>query len=394
LPGGGAAAVWPAPERPVLSAAFDVVQLDMRSRGDRRLFIDLTYDLAKSHPMWHPGFRLYWNELLDPRRNPYWRAREAAFFAVRCGRRVVARGGVVAPGAIPQHTGAATLVMPDFVADAAASGALFDALFAQARSYGAGKLIGPMNPDIHHDIGIQVDGFAHRNAVFMGYQPPYYSEHIVAAGFEPLADFEAWQLDTRRSAPDPQLEKLARRVERSGRLRIRAADPKRFDDELLVFHRLYSESFADHWGFVPPTWEEFTFIASDLRHVLRRGMALVAELDGEPVGFVLAMPDLHAIVPRHARGRLSPWVLARTLWRWRSLADVRVMLAGVLPAHRRLGVHLPLFWRLRSVLPDLGIPRAEISWVLRDNGPMRRALPLLGARPAKTYRLYARRLSP
>jgi hypothetical protein len=394
LPGGGACAVVPEPERPVTTATFEVVQLDMRSRGDRRLFIDLPYELARSHAAWHPGFRFYWNELLDPRRNPSWQAREAAFFVVRRGSRVVARGGVLAPGAIPQHAEAATLVMPDFVNDAAASGALFDTLFAQARGYDAGELIGPMNPDIHHDIGIQVDGFAHRNAVFMGYQPSHYSEHMGAAGFKALADFEAWQLDGSLCEADPQLEALARRVERSGRLRIRAADPRRFDDELLVFHRLYSESFADHWGFVPPTWEEFTFIASDLRYVLRRGMALVAELDGEPVGFVLAVPDLYAIVPRHARGRLSPGVVARTLWRWRSLTDARIMLAGVLPAHRRLGVHLPLFWRLRSGLLDLGFSRAEISWVLQENEPMRRALPLLGARPVKTYRLYARRLSP
>jgi hypothetical protein len=394
LPGAGACAVGPPPERPVTNAAFEVVQLDMRSRADRRLFIDLAYGLAKSHPAWHPGFRLYWNELLDPRRNPSWQGRRAVFFAVRCGSRVVARGGVIAPGIVPQHADAATLVMPDFVDDPAASCALFDTLFEQARSYGAGELIGPMNPDIHHDIGIQVDGFAHRNAVFMGYQPPYYSEHMVAAGFAVLADFEAWHLDASTCEADPRLETLAQRVERSGRLRIRTADPKRFDDELLVFHRLYSASFADHWGFVPPTWEEFTFIASDLRYVLRRGMALVAELDGKPVGFVLAMPDLHAIVPRHARGRLSPWVLARTLWSWRSLKDARIMLAGVLPEHRRLGVHLPLFWRLRSGLLDLGISRAEISWVLQENGPMRRALPLLGARPAKTYRLYAKRLSP
>ncbi len=32
--------------------------------------------------------------------------------------------------------------------------------------------------------------------------------------------------------------------------------------------------------------------------------------------------------------------------------------------------------------------RAELSWILEDNVPMRRMIEALGARPYKTYRIY------
>ena len=64
----------------------------------------------------------------------------------------------------------------------------------------------------------------------------------------------------------------------------------------------------------------------------------------------------------------------------------------MLPAYRRHGIHLPLFYRIARAIFDLGFRGGEISWVLAENRPMVRALPLLGARRTKTYRLYGKRL--
>jgi GNAT superfamily N-acetyltransferase len=373
--------------------AADIVELFPRRRRDRDLFTGLPFDLARSFPSWQPGIRRLNADIVHPGRNPFWRTHTGWFFAARQAGRVVGRMAVIQPGSIPQRPGAAVLAFPDFIDDEHVVSALLDAVCERACAQGASELIGPLNPDIHHDIGIQVSGFEHRNAVFMSYQPPYYARQLEAAGFLPLLDAQAWSLHHDTFLRAGRLRRLVDRVERRPELRIRSADVGRFDDELQIFFHLYSEAFADHWGFVRPTWDEFRFLASDLRYLLRQNLALIAEWDGKPVGFVVGVPDIYEILPHGSTGRLTiPFVL-NLLRRWRSISLVRVMIAGVLPRYRRLGIHAPLFYRMADAIFDLGLHGGEISWVVQDNEGMAEALPLLGARPTKAYRLFTRDLS-
>jgi hypothetical protein len=338
--------------------------------------------------MWQPGLRRLHADLVHPGRNPFWSERRGSFFVCRRGGRVVGRMAVVDPGQIPERPEAAVLAFPDFVDDEAVSGCLFDAIRTRASECGAACLIGPMNPNIHHDVGIQTSGHERRNAVFMGYQPPYYEAHFERAGFRRLADFEAWELYGDSFLSDGRLLRLVERVERRQALSIRPANLKRFDSELRLFHQLYTGAFSDHWAFATPSWEEFEFIAGDLRHVLRSRMTLIAEWEGRPVGFVLGIPDFYQILPKYTGGRITPRLLFDTWRRWRTVDEVRVMITGVLPDFRRHGIHLPLFYRVASEIFDMGFRGGEISWVLTENDPMAKVLPLLGSRRTKTYRVY------
>jgi hypothetical protein len=284
------------------------------------------------------------------------------------------------------------LAYPDFVEETAVAERLFEAALARARDQRARELVGPLNPDIHHDVGILVRGHGQPNAILMGYQPPYYGAFFDAWGFRELAAFEAWRLtrDTFRS--DGRLRQAVHRVERCRGFQLRTVDLGAFDRELALFFRLYCGAFVDHWGFTAPSWEEFHFLAGDLRYLLRGSLALVAEWHGEPVGFALGVPDVYAILPRSARGRLTPGLLAAVLARWRRVREVRVMIAGVLPPFRRHGIHLPLFYRMAEGVFALGYDGGEVSWVMSGNRPMVRALSLLGASHAKTYRVYSKDL--
>ncbi|MBR9988503.1 MAG: hypothetical protein KFH98_02050 [Gemmatimonadetes bacterium] len=374
------------------SSSPEIVELFLNRRSDRDRFVSVPFTLARAFPSWQPGIRRLHADVVHPSRNPFWRRRRGWFFIARQEGRTVGRMAVIEPGCIPQRPSAAVLAFPDFIDDAGVVRALIDAVCSRAREHGASELIGPLNPDIHHDIGIQVSGFEQRNAVFMGYQPSYYARRLEAEEFLPFMDAHAWSLYHDTFLRTGRLRGLAERVERRPELRIRSADPSRFDDELEVFFHLYSEAFADHWGFSRPTWDEFAFVASDLRYIIRKHLALIAEWNGEPVGFALGVPDIYEILPNNASGRLTiPFVL-HMLRRWRSISLVRVMIAGVLPGYRRLGIHAPLFYRMASAIFDLGLRGGEISWVVQDNEGMSESLPLLGARTTKTYRLYTRSL--
>ena len=362
------------------------------ARGrDRRAFAALPFALARTVAAWQPGLRKYHHDLIHPKRNPFWKDRDASFFVAERQRRIVGRIAVVT-GCIKDRPEAALLAFPDFTDDPDVTDPLFEVAEARARERGARALVGPMNPDIHHDVGIQISGHERRNAIFMGYQPPYYARHFERRGYQRLQDFAAWRLDRDTFIAGGRLERLVRRVEQQQALRIREINLRQFPRELEIFHRLYSGAFADHWGFAAPSWEEFRFIAGDLRYVLRGRMALIAEWNGVPVGFVLGVPDLYAILPKRTSGRLTPTLAIELLARWHTVDEARVMIAGVLPAYRKFGVHLSLFHRVAREIFDLGFRGGEISWVLAENRPMAKVLPLLGAHCTKVYRLFEKRL--
>lgn len=370
----------------------EIVEVFPAQRRDRRLFAQLPFTLAREHDAWQPGLLRMHEDLIHPQRNPFWRARRCSFFVALHAGRVVGRLAVIDPGSIPDRADQAVLAFPDFVDDPAVVERLFAAVEARAAERGARGLIGPLNPNIHHDVGIQISGHARRNAAFMGYQPPYYQAHFEFRGFRRLADFDAWALYRTTFLADGRLQRLAGRVERQPALRIRPVDLRDFKRELELFYRLYAGAFADHWAFAAPSWEEFQFIAGDLRYILRANMALIAEWNGEPVGFVLGVPDFYAIVPKYSGGRMTPRFILDLLLRWRRIEEARVMIAGVLPAYRQHGIHLALFYRVACEIFALGFKGGEISWVLADNQPMTKALPLLGAERTKTYRLYEKAL--
>lgn len=360
------------------------------NKVDRRRFVGLPFRLAEGHEPWNPGMRFLAEKLIDPTGYPPWSKRATSFLVAMRGARIVGRMAVLSPGCVRDRPDAATLAFPDFEDDAEVVDALLAAVLGRVRAWGATSLIGPFNPDLHHDVGILVEGFEHRNALFMGYQPRYYAEHFRRTGFSPLQDFHAWGLFEDLFRRDGRLLRLTERVESNPSFSIRSLELGRYDDELRLMHRLYCAAFADHWGFIPPTWEEFRFIAGDMKRILRPEMMLVAQWDDEPIGFALGVPDLNTIIPTGTGGRVTPGLIWHLVRNRRRVDEVRVMIAGVLPEHRNRGAHLPLFYRIAEAIFSLGYRGGEISWVVGDNEDMERPLELLGSIRTKTWRVYER----
>jgi GNAT superfamily N-acetyltransferase len=118
----------------------------------------------------------------------------------------------------------------------------------------------------------------------------------------------------------------------------------------------------------------------------------VIEVEGEPVGVGLGLPDYNPIIKK-IDGRLFPFGWLRLLLERKKITKMRIVSTNVLPEWQRFGLGLVL---LERMLPDclaLGITDAEFSWVLESNNLSRGSLERAGLLPSKTYRLYDRSLS-
>src|SRR5690606_34656602 len=129
----------------------------------------------------------------------------------------------------------------------------------------------------------------------------YYPALVEAAGYVKAKDLLAYWLDD----PNPP-ERLVRGVERlqkAERIRIRSLDLRHFGDEVARIKEIYNSAWERNWGFVPMTDEEFAHLAKQLRPVVNAKLCAIAEVDGEPVGFALALPDFNRAL-KHVNGRL------------------------------------------------------------------------------------------
>ena len=130
-----------------------------------------------------------------------------------------------------------------------------------------------------------------------------------------------------------------------------------------------------------------------MKRILDPDLVLFVEHEGEPVGFLLALPNLNEVLVRIRDGRLFPRGLWTLLRHRKSVRSVRVILAGMLPEWQRRGVGSLLYTEIGRRVVGNGYDGAELSWVLEDNVLMNRAAELLGARVHKTWRVYRKGLA-
>jgi hypothetical protein len=190
---------------------------------------------------------------------------------------------------------------------------------------------------------------------------------------------------------EPRLEAISQRARRKG-FSARPVNLRDFDGEVKRLLEIYNEAWERNWGFVPLTEREFIAQANELRKILIPNLAVIVELEGEPVGFGLALPDFNQAI-RAANGRLLPFGIFKLLWRSRRIDGLRLLTLGIKRKYRIRGVDALLY--LELLRAGLALPKykwCECSWVLEDNLPMIRALELVKSRPSKVYRVYEKPL--
>jgi GNAT superfamily N-acetyltransferase len=238
-----------------------------------------------------------------------------------------------------------------------------------------------------------IDGFEHPPTLLTPHNPPYYAQLIEAGGFEKIRDWYAWWFDEPAKAVR-RLRRIAQRRSTTA-VTIRPVNMRAFEAEAARIRGFYNRAWEKNWGFVPFTEAEFQHMARELRPLVFPPTVLFAEVEGRPVGFILALPDVNVIL-RELNGRLTrfgiPTGLFKLLYRRFRIRKARLIALGVVPEFRRHGIAERLVLR---VMEEGMIKRGytpELSMTLEDNHLINRLLEAIGAHIYKRYRIYTRRI--
>ena len=369
------------------------------SKADKKAFVELVYRLNISDPNWVPELKMEERGLITPGKNPWFEHGEAEFFlAWREGRKEpVGRISAQIDALVLEHMGAGIGQWGFLEAeDEAIAHALLATAEGWLRDKGMTRSMGPFSLGIWDKPGLLVKGFDHPPMAMMGHNKAAYEAWVESAGYAGIKDLLTYDLPT--TPFPPLIQRIVAAGEKNPRINIRKIDKKRFDAEAALILNILNEAWSDNWGFIPLTDSEIAYAGKKLKPIVLEDMILVAEYDGEPVAFMMALPDINEFI-KDLKGADSPFALLKLLWRLKKMRPTagRVPLMGVLRKLHATRLASQLAFMMieyirRAGTSHYGITRAEVGWVLDDNGPMISIADAIGSRNNRTYRIYEKAL--
>lgn len=383
--------------RDAREASTAVEVREVRSAADRTRFVRCPYPIYAHDPHWVAPLEVEVREFIDPRKHPFLLHGAAAqFIALRAGGAV---GRVLVsddPHYNAQHNASVGCFgMFESVDDRQVAHALLDAAANWIRARGRHEMMGPIDYSTNYPLGLLVDGFDAPPRVMMNHHPRYYAGLLESWGLAKVKDlFGWWFVDPNDMVA--RWRSLVERVQRRSGVVVRPFRLDDFEAEVTRCQTVYNSARRDNWGFVKLSDAEFRFLARQIRRVTTPGLVLIAEVDQQPVGFSITLPDVNEAI-KPLRGRLTrfglPVGLLRLLWRMRRIKTARMMVLDVLEGHRRRGIaELLIYKTLDYGKNTVGFTCAELSWTLEDNRLINRAIEAVGGKAYKTYRIYQKTL--
>ncbi|USA39662.1 N-acetyltransferase [Pelagerythrobacter marinus] len=381
----------------------EIVIEAVEGKAGRAAFVDLGRRFSAETPNAVPQLRGEQMELLDPARNPLFDHARVQLFIARRGGRAVGRIAACVDRLMldmpaEQGFGPGTGIFGYFDAeDESAARALLAAAEGWLREQGMTRVLGPISLSMWEEPGLLVAGHDQPPTVLMGHHPPRYQGYVENAGYEVAKRLFTYALDVSDDFP-PIVRRIVQSGKRNPRIRIRPVDHANYTQDVRTVLHILNDAWSKNWGFVPFTEREIAYGAKKLRPLVREELTRIAELDGRPVAFMLALPDVNEPLARIG-GRLFPfgWI---TMLRWLRkprARTARVPLMGVLKEfhNSRLASQLA-FMMISEIREDTtranGTERGEIGWILEDNQGMVAIADAIESEINREYAIYRKSL--
>lgn len=377
----------------------NVVVQPVATPEDLQRFVRFPWRIYAHDPYWVPPLISEIVKRLDTQRNPFWAYAERELFLARRNGELV---GTIAAIINHQHNRQFNERTGFFgffeaVNDQQVAEALIAAASNWLRERGMNLIRGPVNGAPTDEVGVQIAGHDRRPSIWEGHTAPYYRELIERLGFRKYDDYfayEIWLKDLNwdlRNLP-PKVWHVAEKVQSQTGVKVRKIDMRQWDAEVARVHYLYNEGFRTIPGHVDMSLEKFASMAASLRPFLDPDLVVIAEVDGKPVGFAVALMDLNEALWHFRSGKLYPWDLIRLKWYMGRIRTACGKMLGILPEYRARGLEVLLGLELGQHILKKGYERVDISLLQEKNTMINRIVQRVGAKVYQHYRVYEKPL--
>jgi len=374
---------------------MEIEVIEVKSSKERNRFIRFPYNLYKSNINYVGELNISIKNKIT-KKNPFLHHSEIALFIAVKGYQDVGRIAVIhnRTHLDVYNDSSGFFGYFDSFDDIEVAKALFNVASNWLSKKGIKSMIGPTNLTTNDSCGILIKGFEYPNMISMPYNFEYYDQLMIHCGFKKEVDLYAYRIDGRliKKKYSNILERSLQAMKNNG-IVIRPISSKYFKHDLKRLNKVYNKCNINNWGFMPLNEKEFYEMAKELKMIAPLDLALILEKDEEIIGFVMAAPDINQAIKYVYKGKLTLVGILKLLWYKRKINKGRVMILGVLEAHKGRGLDLVLCHKITQALYNLKIYEADASYVLENNDSMNSVLKKIGGICIKEYRIYKKRIA-
>ncbi len=370
-----------------------IVLKKVESSRDLDRFIQFPHQLYSEDSPWVAPLKSERKKFLSLEINPFFEHAEAEYFlALSDDEKILGRIAAVVDHDHNKFHKECTgfFGMFECVNDVDVSTLLLNAAEQWCRDKGMHRMRGPMSLSINHECGLLVENFDDPPALGIPYNPLYYADLLHHWGLRKIKDLVS--LDLQLTQIPDYLQRAVPLIQKRNRFSVRCLQMDRFDQEIDVLWEIYNSAWEMNWGFVPMNRKEFVFTAREMKPVVDPRLCFIAEVNGEPAGFSLTLPDVNQAL-KSMRGKLFPFGWLKFILYKRKINRSRVITLGVKKQFQRLGIDAFFYHATYKQLMEINIFRVDMSWVLEDNQAMIGPIEKIGGSPYKRHRIYERNIS-
>lgn len=362
---------------------------EIKSHQDIKDFVLFPWQIYKNDSNWVPPLIHDQMNFFNPEKNPYYQhSKVLLIMAYRDGRpvgRLSIHENILHVNKYHEKIGFFGFF--ECIHDLEVARAMFDHGKEWLKKHGYKRMRGPANFSINGEYSLLVKGFDSPPVLMMTYNPWYYAELLEQVGFKKSQEMYAYQLFSDQGLPESVMKRAAEVTKNNPEFTARKMRKKDLAKETKIVQKIYNDAWDKNWGAVPFTEKEIMALAEELKMILDEDIAFIGEVNGQPVGFSLSIPDANQVL-KVANGRLFPFGMIKMMRKKNQISGIRVMVMGVLEQYRHRGYDTVFYTKTFEEARKKNYHFAEASLINESNKPMRGVLEKLGGRIYKTYRMY------
>jgi len=367
--------------------------VEVKSKKELRKFIQFPDFLYRDDPCYITEPHVFQQTLFNRKKNPFFMHSKVDFFLAYKENQVAGRIALIRNNNHIAHTGELCGFFGFFesIDDFEVTEALLHMAVRWNIQEGLTTLRGPENFTTNESCGMLISGFDKKPVVMMPYNKPWYNDFLVRFGFKKEMDLSSYALVDDQVLLSPSMVRIIKRISdqlSDSDITIRTINYKRLDHEIIPLLGVYNEANKDNWGFLPMTEQEFRNIARQFRQFVPEKLILIVEKQKQPIGFLLALPDLNQVFGHIKSGKLGPVGMLKFLWYKRKINNARILILGMLDEYRNKGIDLFLYQKIKENCMALGMYHGEACYVMENNLRMKSILEKVGGKCVKQYRIY------
>ncbi len=309
------------------------------------------------------------------RNNPYYRATDGSIekmilcskssfsnhaeikmFIVEDGNDLVARFVLIHDKYLPDY------VQVSFFEAQEGLGDIFSLIKNEARAHfpHIKKIIVGLNAHLNYGAGILLNRFDEVPLFGLPYTPSYYPQYFSQLHCRKMVTFR-FDMDAYRNWAHGY---FAQRPIKG--LTVRFMDKRRIKSESAIYTQLNNKAFVKHPFWANRDESEDLELFAPFRFFLDNENLIIAEIDGEPVGFYLWYPDFNQLVKNNSD--LNAWHLLKyRAGIGKAIDTFRFTEIGILPKYQGTSVAYALIDKSLPTLTKQGFSFCEGGFIFEEN---------------------------